>query len=214
MNDAAKPYQDYLDKEATIMGVLSAFAIGVAGLAIKEVLPVEESGELFPGTRADVWYIVAGSALFIVAGAAFYWQRSNLLWHYGQLALWATDTKASGRTLQGILKENDRWATWIPYQIGLALVAAAFVEYAGALLPKSALDPLARVLPTQANVETSYVAAVILGSLGGVAWIVFVRLRRDHTDNSIQASRPRRRLGKSRTTRHKKPLQPTPEKRG
>jgi hypothetical protein len=196
-------------RKLRIMGVLSAFAIGVAGLTTKEVLPVEPSGELFPGTRADVWYIVAGSALFIVAGAAFYWQRANLLWHYGQLALWATNKAASGRTLQEILKENDRWATWIPYQIGLALVAAAFVEYAGALLPKSALDLLAAVFPAQANVETWYVASVLVGSLCAVGWIVVVRLRRDQQDDRPETSRTRRRLGKAGNKQPTTRMEPT-----
>ena len=204
MNNREKPYQDYLDKEATIMGVLSAFAIGVAGLTVKEILSIEARGELFPSGRADVGYIVAGAALFVGAAAAFYWQRANLLWHYGQLALWASDEASSGQTLEGILKESDRWATWIPYQAGLALTAAGFVEYAGAFLPRSAL--LERALPAvAANFETWYVVTVLVAAFCVVGLIAVVRLRRDLHDTT-KLSKSRRRL--ARSERPNKRLQP------
>jgi hypothetical protein len=45
--DDVKPYLDYLDKEMTIMGILSAFCVGAAALVAREVLKVSGQGQLF-----------------------------------------------------------------------------------------------------------------------------------------------------------------------
>jgi hypothetical protein len=83
---AFNPYLDYQDKEMTIMGILSAFCVGTAGLVAKEALKVSDKGQLVV-YQEDFNYIVTGSGLMIVAAAAFYWQRSLLAWHYGQVSL-------------------------------------------------------------------------------------------------------------------------------
>jgi len=38
VSDVAKPYLDYLDKEMTIEGILSAFCVAVGGVAFDRVL--------------------------------------------------------------------------------------------------------------------------------------------------------------------------------
>lgn len=63
MAEKVKPYLDYLDKEMTIMGILSAFCVGTAGLVAKEVLKVSGEGQLFAACRGDFYYIITGSGL-------------------------------------------------------------------------------------------------------------------------------------------------------
>jgi hypothetical protein len=183
-----KPYLDYLDKEMTIMGILSAFCIGTASLVAKEALKVSDKGQLFDGSQGDFCYIVTGSGLMLVAAAAFYWQRSLLAWHYGQVSLWATDASVSGRGLSDILQESDTWAVWIPYQAGLWLTAAGLLAYFGALLP----------VPTE--YEGSYVVVLTVTATLVVGMSAFVRLSRDRDESEANQRGTSRRLG----TRKKK----------
>lgn len=183
MAEEVKPYLDYLDKEMTIMGILSAFCVGTAGLVAKEVLKVSDKGQLIV-YQEDFYYIVTGSGLMIVAGAAFYWQRSLLAWHYGQVSLWVTDSSVSGRGLPDILQESDTWAVWIPYQADLWLTAAGFLVYLGAFLP---IPPI---------YEVSYAVALMITVALVVAVVCIVRLRRDRDEGETEQNRTPRRLGK------------------
>jgi hypothetical protein len=144
----------------TIMGILSAFCMGAAALVAREVLTVSGHGQLFAGRQGDFYYIVTGSGLMVVAAAAFYWQRAQLAWHYGQVSLWATDATVSGRELPDILRESDTWAVWIPYQSGLWLTAAGLLAYFGALSP----------IPEE--YEVAYVLALTMMALLAVGVIV------------------------------------------
>ena len=188
MAGKVKPYLDYLDKEMTIMGILSAFGVGSAGLVAKEVLKVSTDGELFADLRGDFYYIVTGSGLMVLAGAAFYWQRSLLAWHYGQVSLWATDASVSGRELPDILQGSDPWTVWIPYQAGLWLTTAGLLAYFGALLP------------VPEKYEVLYVLVLTIMTALAVAIVWIYRLRRDHDEGETEQHHTPRRLG----TRKKK----------
>lgn len=81
-----KPYLDYLDKEMTIMGLLSAFSVALASFATERIVNAEK------GFLHDIWlvgrdHVIAGAATAILAAFFFYLQRSHLAWYYGQIAL-------------------------------------------------------------------------------------------------------------------------------
>jgi len=182
MGNMVKPYLDYLDKEMTIMGILSAFCAGAAGLIAKQAFPVASSGRLFFSGRPDIYYISSGLALLLVAAFFFYWQRSHLAWLYGQLSLWTTDQATSGQTLEALLLQSDTWRGWIPYQVGLVLTVGSFAEFAGVLLP---LAP---------DWETHLVLSVALSTLSIATTIALVRIRRDRIETEEPKRQSRRRL--------------------
>ena len=184
MADDVKPYLDYLDKEMTIMGILSAFCVGAAALVTREVLKVSGEGQLFAARQEDFYYIITGSGLMVVAAAAFYWQRAQLAWHYGQVSLWATDADVSGRGLSDIVRESDTWAVWIPYQAGLWLTAAGLVAYFGALLP------------VPEKYEVLYIVVLTITAALIVGVVTILRLSRDRYRAEADEHRAPRRLGK------------------
>jgi hypothetical protein len=84
-----KLYFDYLKVDMSIMGVLSAFCVGVAALILKQVLDVKTKGE--DTYLVDVWQngrscIIAATILMLVASLLFYRQRSRLARTYFDLA--------------------------------------------------------------------------------------------------------------------------------
>src|SRR5438034_7757175 len=80
-------YLDYLEKEMTIMGVLSAFCVAALSLALNQVLGAEKETAFHAIRDHGLPYMVLGS-LFLLAGAWFFYrQRSLLAWFYGQIAL-------------------------------------------------------------------------------------------------------------------------------
>ena len=179
MDNMAKPYLDYLELEMTIMGILSAFCVGAVGLIAKQALPVATSGRLFYSGRPDLYFISSGLALLLAAAGFFYWQRSMLAWHFGQLSLWATDKTTSGDTLEQLLQQSDTWSGWIPYQVGLVLTAGGFVEFACILLP---VAPVWEML------------CVLVVTLGIALTIALVRVYRDRIEEKQPKRRSRRRL--------------------
>ena len=86
MESKCDKYLHYVDKEMTIMGVLSAFAV-VAPPGVLNAVVEEKTG-----ARGEIWqwgpnFIVAGSALCVLAAGFFYKQRSTLAWFYGRICL-------------------------------------------------------------------------------------------------------------------------------
>lgn len=123
-----KPYLDYLDKEMTIMGILSAFSVAApAGIL---VTVMGKDGHV----AATLWneaqlFLIFGSFFCILAASLFYKERSNLAFLYGQISLVQTrggDTKE----LDTWFKRADRWDTWCPYFCAFTFLLTGFVEYA------------------------------------------------------------------------------------
>ena len=125
---------EYLDKEMTIMGILSAVSLAAPAGILSVVL----------GDHSDVktalwnngqFFIVAGSVLCVVASFYFYKQRSSLAWFYGQICLAEALEDETSRTekLQEWLTDADSWATWWPYSWAFTALFAGFVEYLLAL---------------------------------------------------------------------------------
>jgi hypothetical protein len=128
-----KPYLEYLDKEMTIMGILSGFCVTVAALVLDRLAGARVSSDL--GTLwSDLGaYVATGSACLVVAAFFFYRQRSHLAWIYGQLCL-SVSPYQPGVTPKGWLREADSWGTWLSYRWGFAFTALAFLDYGVAVI--------------------------------------------------------------------------------
>lgn len=123
-------YLNYLDKEMTIMGILSTFAIAVPAFVLERAFSAG-SGFFYDLRTLGQNYLLTGSALMLLAAAAFYKQRSQLAWYYGQIAL---DIALARPVLEDRLKDADSWSTWLPYNFGLAILFLAFLQYLFAVL--------------------------------------------------------------------------------
>jgi uncharacterized protein (DUF983 family) len=131
MDDPVSGYCDYLDKEMTIMGLLSAFAVGVPAVVLDRTAGADTSTQ---AALAAVWSdqrvpLGAGSLAFVLAALFFYRQRSLLAYYVGQLRFSQTDACYKGMTAKGLLEDADSWATWVHYQTAFVLLTLGFIFY-------------------------------------------------------------------------------------
>jgi hypothetical protein len=118
-------YLGYLDKEMSIMGILSTFCVAVPALIV-ERLASANAGELLAIWQAGERFFWTGSVLFLVGVALFYKQRSLIAFYYGRIAL-ADSTDGVG--LAKWKECADSWTAWLPYHFAFWLGVAATVEY-------------------------------------------------------------------------------------
>lgn len=136
-----RAYLEYLDKEMTIMGVLSAFIALVAGFAIDRLATADASSALGVLWKNASWWILAGSVAALASALAFYMQRSHLAWLYGQIALCdAGVDSAADSSVTDWLSEADSWATWIRYRWGFGFLFVALIEFFTAVVGQVGLD--------------------------------------------------------------------------
>lgn len=139
MAEAAK-YLDYLDKEMTIMGILSTFCIAVVAIVLDRICGAEPTkGTLF----FTLWlhersYVLFGSISFALGATFFYMQRSALAWFYGQITLSLEMPSVNNIATSDWYKDADSWATWVPYQGAFTAVGIGAALYTIALLGASA----------------------------------------------------------------------------
>jgi hypothetical protein len=135
--DVAKPYLDYLDKEMTIEGILSAFCVAVGGIAFDRVLGAKaDSVSWLVRQLQDFSYpfVLAAIVGLLTAALFFYLQRSTLAWHYGEISFAvATELgggagRASGASLLDSLDEAHSWSAWNRYKFGWSFLAVTAVE--------------------------------------------------------------------------------------
>src|SRR5260370_8858843 len=131
-----KPYLDYLDKEMTIMGLLSAVSIAAPAAILNSFMgdhPSSFNGELWKEER---FFIVFGSILCVAAAMHFYKERSTLAWFHGQISLTGVleDATSSPAELRELLREADSVETWIPYTWGLTTLVSGALFYMFAIL--------------------------------------------------------------------------------
>jgi hypothetical protein len=130
-------YLEYLDKEMTIMGILSTFSITSAALFLNAVGSAEPSKQtlFLPLWAKEHWYILAGSAWMVAAAGLFYDQRSTLAWYYGQLTL-AIEAPKKINSLDPVqwMQDADCWTAWLPYSLACWSLALGFIAYAFAIL--------------------------------------------------------------------------------
>jgi uncharacterized protein len=127
-----KQYLDYLDKEMTIMGILSAAAVAAPAGILNLSLSKDVQEILW---RPSHYFLVLGATLCIFAALLFYKQRSTLAWYYGQICLAEaiTQKQACSGKLREWLRDADSWETWWPYCCGFTCFIAGFAEFLFAL---------------------------------------------------------------------------------
>lgn len=125
-------YLGYLDKEMTIMGVLSAFSVGVPGLVINKLAGSGKDSALRAIWNTQEGMVILGSLSFLVAALYFYRERSLLAWFYGQLSL-SESRGERPESRADLLLEADSWSTWIHYRWGFLALHLGFLLYSLAL---------------------------------------------------------------------------------
>jgi hypothetical protein len=134
MADPVSDYSDYLDKEMTIMGLLTAFAVAVPALVLDHVAGAKPSEQ---PTMYDMWQpeqvvLAAGSLVFFSSALSFYLQRSALA-YYLQLRLSLTAAYYQTSSTQHWLERADHWSAWLSYNVAFALLILGFALYGFAL---------------------------------------------------------------------------------
>lgn len=123
MDGDSKPYMEYLDKEMTIMGILSGFSAAAAALVVEKVAGAT-SGALAVLFKCQASPLLVGAGAFLLAALFFYLQRSHLAWYYGQIALAQARSGQSPHSTSWWLSRADGWDTWLNYR--RAFFALAF----------------------------------------------------------------------------------------
>lgn len=138
-------YLDYLDKEMTIMGILSTFCVILAGGALDRISGSENKYFVEIWTNGKT-FIILGSVYALLAALFFYLQRSFLAWYFGQISLCIAKGNEKGvhkkkeeKTeddygINDWYKEADSWPTWIRYNFAFAFLILSFFEYSLGLI--------------------------------------------------------------------------------
>lgn len=108
MADQKQSYLEYLDKEMTILGILSTFAVAVVALFLQQIGSAENGKLFFALWTQAGWYVLAGSVSILLSAVCFYNQRAILARHYGRLAR-NTDEGGDPETLKNLLDDADSW---------------------------------------------------------------------------------------------------------
>jgi hypothetical protein len=119
-------YLTYLDKEMTIMGILSGFCMAALALAINQ-LAGKDSSRMVSLTAAGPVSLTFALIMLLLASLSFYRQRSLLAWFYGQLSL-QDSGYPTHKSLHDWLRDADAWDTWMNYQRGFWLLVGTFCE--------------------------------------------------------------------------------------
>lgn len=159
-----KPYLEYLDKEMTIMGLLSAFSVALASFATEKIISANK------GFLCDLWthgqdHVITGALLAVLSAYFFYLQRSHLAWYYGQITLSEARAAASPVSLEDWLTWADGWDTWTRYQTGFTALTLSFASYAYAVT--EALTPSTRAI---SPLWSLWLPLSIAALIAGVHW--------------------------------------------
>jgi hypothetical protein len=125
--DNVKVYLDYLDKEMTIMGILSTFSIVTLGFLAGKIVFTDAQPGKYNFWGNSFLFCFLGFLGLAVAALAFYLQRSLLAWFYGQISL--NMAKSDFESVLENLNDADGWGTWMRYQIGFGALTLAFSEF-------------------------------------------------------------------------------------
>jgi hypothetical protein len=141
--DAAEPYLEYLEKEMTIQGVLSAFCVAAGAVIFEKVLGAnsKEASDLVLSIQCfSFYYVIAAVTALLGAALFFYLQRSDLAWLYGQISFAAVhkfnnipDPSDTSSFEEG-LDIGNSWTLWNWYQYGMSFLVISGVECAFALI--------------------------------------------------------------------------------
>jgi hypothetical protein len=134
-DDPVGDYCEYLDKEMTIMGLLTAFAVAVPALVLDHIAGAKASEQptLYWMWQTEQVLLGAGSLVFFLAALSFYLQRSALAYYYGQLRLSLTEARYENASTKRLLERADFWSAWLSYNGAFALLILGFALYGVAL---------------------------------------------------------------------------------
>ena len=158
---SSEPYLQYLDKEMTIMGILTAFAGGVPSLALDRTAGSAGDSPLAVLWVAERPLILSGSLALFLAALFFYRQRSLLAYYYGQIALSVTPAAYGDKTTAEWIAEADLWTSWDFYARAFSCTSLGFIYYAIAIV----LGTSPEVLPIPPVALWGPPAIVLLGYL-------------------------------------------------
>jgi hypothetical protein len=127
--DSTKAYLEYLDKEMTIMGILSTFCVAAAALVIDRVGSAEHDSFFGGLAKSHIVQVLIGSGLLMFAGLYFYLQRSALAFFYGSICMSIANRAGNKSDTERWLIEVDSWATWLRYRLGFMFLTLAAVFF-------------------------------------------------------------------------------------
>jgi hypothetical protein len=131
--DATKAYLEYLDKEMTIMGILSTFCVAAAALVIDRVASADKDSLFRSLASTHPVQVFMGAGLLMGAGLFFYLQRSRLAHCYGSICMSLAEPDCTEWDTQRWLIETYSWATWIRYRMAFLLLALTPIVFVHAL---------------------------------------------------------------------------------
>ena len=159
--EATKAYLEYLDKEMTIMGILSTFCVAAAALVVDRVASAEKDSLFHSLAGTHPFQVFLGAGLLMGAGLFFYLQRSRLAHFYGSICMSVAEPDCTEWDTQRWLVEAYSWATWIKYRIAFLLLALTPVVFVHALY-----QTMRPAWPPLWGWEWGIVAAITIGILG------------------------------------------------
>jgi predicted permease len=124
-------YLQYLDKEMSIMGILSTFtALSVGGIAtILSTVGKDSKLWLACFWTSEGAFLAVGGVMVLLSSLFFYTQRSRLAWCYGQLALTLQNTQIIDKSTDYWLHRADSWGIWQFYRYAFLCLFAGAVEF-------------------------------------------------------------------------------------
>jgi len=128
-----KEYLEYLDKEMTIMGILSTFCVAAAALVIERVGTAEHESLFRTLLQDHPLSVFVGSGFLMAAGLCFYLQRSRLAHFYGSICMSMTQPGYHDWDTSRWLLEAYSWRTWLRYRAGFSFLMATSVLYVHAI---------------------------------------------------------------------------------
>ena len=133
----AKPYLEYLDKEMTIMGILSTFAVALPSFAMTQFLGAEEKSVVGTIWLFNKEAIIAACSASLWAALAFYRQRSGLAYWYGQLAISISPAPVhAAADTSGCIESANSWSTWRGYAAGFWMLYLGLYLFGASILVK------------------------------------------------------------------------------
>jgi hypothetical protein len=129
----AKTYLDYLDKEMTIMGILSSFCIvSLAASVDKLVFNDQAKFPAFTYWISDKLYCIVTFIGLLLAALLFYRQRSLLALYYGQISFYLATKDL--KTVKDNMEYVDGWRSWDFYKAAWGALSIAFTIFGLMLL--------------------------------------------------------------------------------
>ena len=147
-----KQYLDYLDKEMTIMGVLSAFSAGVLAILADKMIVGQANNPCTMWNNCagcQKYLIIAAYTGFLLATYFFYKQRSKLAQYHGDIswliAINISDTIKNGSTsgefenfpknederevnIDNKINKTHRWSFWLRLDFAMFCIAYAVIN--------------------------------------------------------------------------------------